>query len=136
MFNFNECKNTSAVKAKVREIAFADLYEFACEKYGTDNVSIVDNNELAVCVGVKTLTDGTEGEVVYTIKPIAKDFDVRVTESGKHFLPYERLSEADAYQISKTEKEKEAERKQKEREEKKKRDREAREKAKAEKANK
>ena len=136
MTNFNECKNVSAVKTKVREIAFGDLYEFACEKYGEENVSIVDNNELAVCIGTKTLTDGTEGEVCYTVKPVAKDFDIRITESGKHFLPYERLSEADAYQVSKTEKEKEAERKAKEREEKKKRDKEAREKAKAEKANK
>ena len=136
MFNFNECKNVSTVKGKVRELAFADLYEFACEKYGAENVSIVDNNELAVCIGTKTLTDGTEGEVCYTVKPVAKDFDIRITESGKHFLPYERLSEADAYQVSKTEKEKEAERKAKEREEKKKRDKEAREKAKAEKANK
>ena len=133
MFNFNECKNAASVKARVREIAFSNLYEFACEKYGTDNVSIVNNNELAICVGVRTLTDGTEGEVCYTVKPVAKDFDIRITESGKHFLPYERLSEADAYKISKTEKEKEAERKQKEREEKKERDRKAREKAKAEK---
>ena len=130
MFNFNECKKVADAKAKTREIAFSDLLEFFTEKYGADNVSIVNNNELAVCVGTRTLTDGTDGEVCFTVKPVAKDFDFRTTDSGKVFTPYERLSEADAYEVSKTEKEKEAEKKAKEREEKKKRDKEAREKAK------
>ena len=130
MFNFNECKKVADAKAKIREIAFSDLLEFFTEKYGADNVSIVNNNELAVCVGTRTLTDGTDGEVCFTVKPVAKDFDFRTTDSGKVFTPYERLSEADAYEVSKTEKEKEAEKKAKEREERKKRDKEAREKAK------
>ena len=130
MFNFNECKKVADVKAKTREIAFSDLLEFFTEKYGADNVSIVNNNELAVCVGTRALTDGTDGEVCFTVKPVAKDFDFRTTDSGKVFTPYERLSEADAYEVSKTEKEKEAEKKAKEREEKKRRDKEAREKAK------
>lgn len=136
MFDFNECKNVSAVKTKVRELAFSDLYSMFCEKYGEDNVSIVNNCEIAVCIGTRTLTDGTEGEVCFTCKPVAKDFDVRVTESGKTFLPYERENEADAYEVSKTEKEKEAEKRAQERAAKKERDRIAREKAKAEKAKK
>lgn len=134
MFNFNECKNAASVKSKVREIAFAELLDFFSEKLGADSVSIINNNELAVCLGTRTLTDGTEGEVCFTVKPVAKDFDVRTTESGKVFMPFERLSEADAYEVAKTEKEKEAEKKAAEREAKKKRDKEAREKAKAEKA--
>ena len=134
MFNFNECKKVAEVKSKVREIAFADFVEFFSEKYGADCVSVINNNEIAVCIGTRTLTDGTEGEVCFTAKPVAKDFDVRTTESGKVFMPFERLSEADAYEVTKTEKEKEAEKRAKEREEKKARDKAAREKAKAEKA--
>lgn len=136
MFDFNECKTAANVKAKVRELAFADLYAALSDKYGVDNISVVGNNELAVCIGTRTLTDGTVGEVCFTIKPVAKDFDIRVTESGKTFLPYERENEADAYEVSKTEKEKEAEARAKAREEKKARDKAAREKAKAERAKK
>ena len=136
MRDFNELKKVADVKKVVRETAITDLIDMFSEKYGADNVSIVGNSEIAVCIGTKTLLDGTEGEVCFTVKPVAKDFDIRTTESGKVFLPYERLAEADSYEIEKTEKEKEAEKKAKEREEKKKRDKEAREKAKAEKAKK
>ena len=135
MFNFNECKNVSAVKTKVRELAFADLYAALSEKYGVDNVSTVGNNELAICIGTRTLTDGTEGEVCFTVKPVAKDFDVRTTESGKMFMPFERENEADAYEVSMTEKERAAKERAKAREEKKAQDKAAREKAKAAKAN-
>lgn len=131
MNNFNECKTSASVKTKVREIAFADLVSAFSEKYGTDNVSVVGSSEIAVCIGTRTLTDGTVGEVCFTIKPVAKDFDVRTTDSGKVFMPYERLAEADAYEVEKTEKEQKAEQKAKERDEKKKRDAEARAKAKA-----
>lgn len=131
MFDFNEKKTAASVKSAVREIAFADLVAAFSEKYGAENVSIVGSSEIAVCVGTRTLTDGTEGEVCFTVKPVAKDFDVRTTDSGKVFLPYERLAEADAYEVEKTEKEQKAEQKAKERAEKKKRDEEARAKAKA-----
>lgn len=136
VYNYDEKKTVAEVKKSVRETAFADMLTAFSELYGADNVSIVGNSELAVCIGTKTLTDGTIGEVCFTVKPVSKDFDIRTTESGKVFLPYERLAEADSYEIEKTEKEKEAEKKAKEREEKKKRDKEAREKAKAEKAKK
>lgn len=133
MTDFNTFKNVSAVKKAIREIAFGDMMEFFAEKYGAENVSIVGNNEIAVCIGTRTLADSTEGEICFTVKPVAKDFDVRVAESGKVFQPYERIKESDAYEIEKTKKEREAEERAKQREEKKKRDKEAREKAKAEK---
>lgn len=133
MYDFNECKNTSSVKSKVREIALADLLDTFIEKYGDDNVSIVGNNEIAVCIGTRTLSDSTEGEVCFTIKPVAKDFDIRTaTSSGKVFQPYERIKEADAYEVEKTEKEQKAEEKARQRAEKKKRDEEARKKKKEE----
>lgn len=126
MFNFDECKST-VVKTKVREIAFQDLLDSFIDRYGVENVSIVGNNEIAVCIGTRTLTDGTIGEVVFTVKPVAKDFDSRVTESGKPRSAYERLSESDAYELEKTEKEKKAEEKARLKAEKIKRDKKARE---------
>ena len=133
MFDFNECKNVAEVKKKVREIAFTETYKAYCEIFGTDNVSIVGQSELAVCVGTRTLKDGTVGEVCFTEKPVAKDFDVRTTDSGKVFLPYERLAEADAYEVDKDEKERKAEEDAKKRKEKAEREKAAREKAKEEK---
>lgn len=136
MTNFDECKTPANVKGKVREIAFADLVEAFSEKYGADNVSVVGASELAICIGTRTLTDGTVGEVCFTVKPVAKDFDVRTADSGKVFLPYERLAEADAYEVEKDEKEAKAEALAQKREAKKKADAEARAKLKAEKTQK
>lgn len=117
MYNFDECKTASSVKNKAREISFNDLIEMFSEKYGVDNVSVTNNNTIAVCLGYRTLADKTSGEVCVEIKPVAKDFDTRIAESGKEFKCYERIKEADAYEVAKTEKEKEAEHKAKEREE-------------------
>lgn len=99
MYNFNECKKGSnPTKDKLREILMADLREFFIEKYGADNVSQVDGNMYAVCVGARTLADGTDGEICGTIEVVAKDFDVRVVESsGKVFQPYERIHEEEEY---------------------------------------
>lgn len=135
MIDFNTFKNVSTVKKAIRETAFSDMVEFFSERYGTDNVSIVGNNEIAVCIGLRTLADGTDGEICFTVKPVAKDFDIRVAESGKVFQPYERIKESDAYEIEKTKKEREAEEKAKLKAEKKERDKKAREKAKTEKEN-
>lgn len=133
MFNFNECKTSSAVKTKVREIALANLLDTFIELYGEDNVSIVGNNEIAVCCGTRTLADGTEGEVCFTVKPVAKDFDIRrVATSGKVFQPYERIKESEAYEVDKSEKERKAEERARQRAENAKKDKERRAKKKAE----
>lgn len=99
MYNFNECKKGSnPTKDKLREILLSDLKEFLIEKYGEEQVSQVDGNMFAVCVGTRTLADGTDGEVCGTIEVVAKDFDVRVVESsGKVFQPYERVREEEEY---------------------------------------
>ena len=128
MMNFNTIKGSDTkVKAEVRTIAFELLMNAFVEAVGANNVSIVGNNELAVCVGTRTLADGTEGEVCFTVKPVAKDFDLRTAEkSGKVFQPFERLTAADLYEVEKTEKEKKAEAKAKAKAAKIQRDKEAR----------
>lgn len=98
MKNYNDVKTASGVKSAARDDAFMVLKNAFSDYFGEDNVSIVDNCEIAVAIGTRILSDGTEGEVCVTIKPVAKDFDSRVTDSGKEFMPYERLVEADNYQ--------------------------------------
>lgn len=99
MYDFNECKKGSnPTKSKAREILLSDLKEFLIEKYGVEQSSQVDGNMYAVCLGTRTLADGTSGEVCCTIEVVAKDFDVRVVESsGTVFQPYERVREEEEY---------------------------------------
>ena len=135
MYNFNECKKGSnPTKDKLREILMEDLREFFIGKYGEEQVSQVDGNMFAICVGTRTLADGTDGEVCGTIEVVAKDFDVRVVESsGKVFQPYERIHEEEEYErkvADRKAKEEENARKKAEREEKAKKAREEKAKAK------
>ena len=135
MYNFNECKKGSnPTKDKLREILMEDLREFFIGKYGEEQVSQVDGNMFAICVGTRTLADGTDGEVCGTVEVVAKDFDVRVVESsGKVFQPYERIHEEEEYErkvADRKAKEEENARKKAEREEKAKKAREEKAKAK------
>ena len=124
-FNFNECaKGSNPTKDKARELGMSDIGEMLCEKYGQDNVSLVDSNMYAVCLGTRTLSDGTIGEVCVTIEVVAKDFDVRVVESGgKTFQPYQRIKAEEGFEFILNQRKEKAEQKAREkaeREEKKK----------------
>ena len=100
-YDFNECpKGSNPTKDKAREISVSDLTEMLTERYGAENVSLVDSNMLAVCLGTRTLSDGTEGEVCVTIEVMAKDFDIRIVESsGKTFQPYQRIKAEEDYEF-------------------------------------
>ena len=98
MYDFNEAKSAAEVKKRVREIAFAAMVDAYTQLVGADNVSVIGNCELAVCLGTRTLADGTQGEVCFTTKPIAKDFDIRRADSGKIFKPFERIKAEEDYE--------------------------------------
>lgn len=138
MYNFDECKKgANPTKDKAREILLDDLKEFFITKYGAEQTSQVAGNMFAICLGTRTLADGTSGEVCCTVKVEAKDFDVRIAErSGKVFKPYERIKceEDYAYDVEQAKaKAEENKRKKEEKAEKDKKAREERAKAKAEK---
>lgn len=128
-------KSVTAVKNAVRDAGFSDLLEMFVERYGVDSVSIVGNSEIAVCCGVTKDADGFDHDCVFTVKPVVKDYVDRKTAT-KTIEAYDRIEEAKAYAVSKSEKEKAAEEKAKAKAEKKARDEKARaeKKAKAEKA--
>lgn len=108
MTNFNEMKNTTAVKNAARKEIFEKIMDFLTSEYGADNVSITGSNEVAVCIGTRRDSSGNENEVCVVIKPTAKDFENRIT-SKKTFTAFERLTAAKEYEISCEEKaEKEA----------------------------
>ena len=125
-------KTAKSVKDAAREAAFDVLVSAFSEAFGADSVSVIGSAEIAVCVGTRILSDGTVGEVCVTVKPVSKDFDVRVTTSGKSVMPFERLVAADDYEAEKSEKECKAEERARAREVKRKADEAARAKRKAE----
>ena len=98
MYDFNQCKTTKEVKDKAREMAFQNLIQAYAAIYGEESVSVIGASEAAVCLGTRTLADGTTGEVCITVKPIAKDFDIRRAESGKVFKPFERIKMEEDYE--------------------------------------
>lgn len=122
---FEDCKTTTAIKNKVRSAAFADLIAAFSELYGSDSVSVVGNSEIAVAIGDVKDKDGFAREICFTVKPVVKDYEDRKTAT-KTIKAYDRLDEAEAYEVSKTEKEKAAEEKAKAKADKKARDEKAR----------
>lgn len=125
-------KNVTAIKAEMRKDTFNFLLEKAKEEYGEDCVSVVGTNEIAVAIGVIKDKDGFEQEVCVTIKPTVKEWEDRTT-AKKIFVQYDRLDEAEMYEMSVKEKEEEKAKKEEEKAKKKEADKKAREKAKKEK---
>lgn len=97
MKNYDAYKTMTATKNAVRSDVYGDIIQFLMEKYGADCISTVGNNEVAIAVGEKTLSDGTIGEICVTLKPVVKDYERRVTPKGKTVEPFERLIEEDLY---------------------------------------
>ena len=105
MTNYSEMKNATAIKNAMRADVADLLNKLLIEKFGEENVSIVGSNEIAVCIGTIPDADGFERELVVTVKPTAKDWVDRKT-SKKVFEAYNRIDEAEAYEMELSEKEK------------------------------
>lgn len=103
MTNFNNFTTATAVKNEARRIAYEMVRDVAIETLGTENVSEIGQNEIAICLGTKKLADGTETEICVTIKPIAKDFEDRKT-TKKVFEAFQRILEEEAWETEKKEK--------------------------------
>lgn len=97
-FNFEECKNVSGVKNKVRADMSNLLFEFLKSTFGEENVNIVGANEVAVAVGTYPDSDGFSQEVCCVVKTIAKPFLFSNGEK-RDVVPYDRIQEAENYQI-------------------------------------
>ena len=134
MFNGEEFKSATAVKNYVRKSAFDMLRNYFADRFGADNVSVVDSNTVCVCTGTVVDEDGFEHEVCFTVKPTAKDFFDRVSPSTNKPIPaFDRLDAQEEYSIVQKEKEEKELEKKKKKEEKIAKDKAEKEKKKAEK---
>lgn len=134
MFNGEEFKSATAVKNYVRKSAFDMLRNYFADRFGADNVSVVDSNTVCVCTGTVVDEDGFEHEVCFTVKPTAKDFFDRVSPSTNKPIPaFDRLDAQEEYSVVQKEKEEKELEKKKKKEEKIAKDKAEKEKKKAEK---
>lgn len=119
MFNGEEFKSATAVKNYVRKSAFDMLRDYFADRFGADNVSVVDSNTVCVCTGTVVDEDGFEHEVCFTVKPTAKDFFDRVSPSTNKPIPaFDRLDAQEEYSVTQREKEEKELEKKKKKEEK------------------
>lgn len=134
IFNGEEFKSATAVKNYVRKSAFDMLRNYFADRFGADNVSVVDSNTVCVCTGTVVDEDGFEHEVCFTVKPTAKDFFDRVSPSTNKPIPaFDRLDAQEEYSVVQKEKEEKELEKKKKKEEKIAKDKAEKEKKKAEK---
>lgn len=131
IFNGIEYKNSTAVKAKMREMVMEVCVNALRAEFGEDLVKKVGSNEWGVVVG-QIDDGGCPIDAVTTLKPTVKEWADRKT-AKKTYERYDLEDNAQAYEMEVKEKAEEKAKKEKEREEKKARDKIEREKKKAEK---
>lgn len=107
MKNYDELKK-SEVKDYARNYCVAESLPKLKEVFGEDNVSQVGYSKIAICTGLRTLADGTRGEVCIELNFIAKDFDNRISEKGNEFEVYQRMNLADEFEDKKAKDEQKA----------------------------
>lgn len=131
IFNGQEFKNSTAVKAYMRERVMSVCVKALKEEFGDDFVKKVGSNDWGVVVG-QIDDNGCPVDAVTTIKPTVKEWADRKT-AKKTYERYDLEDNATAYEMEVKEKEEEKAKKEKEREEKKAKEKAERERKKAEK---
>lgn len=103
--DYTGMKNATAVKAQARIDVMEVIVSALIAEFGDDAVKKVGTNEYAVVVGTANDSDGCPNDVVTTVKPTVKEWETRKT-TKKTFEKYDIDAEAEAYEMSITEKEK------------------------------
>ena len=93
--DFNLYKKDRDAAAAARKIMTEDLKNYYIAKYGAENVSLIGDSEIAICIGIRKDKDGYDREVVATIKPVIKKWRDCVGEKTtiKAFDRYEAAEE-------------------------------------------
>ena len=131
IFNGQEFKNSTAVKAYMRKRVMEVCVTALKEEFGEELVKEVGSNEWGVVVG-QIDDGGCTVDAVTTLKPTVKEWADRKT-AKKTYERYDLEDNAQAYEMEVKEKEEERMKKEKEREEKKAKEQAERERKKAEK---
>jgi flagellar biosynthesis GTPase FlhF len=131
IFNGQEFKNSTAVKAYMRKRVMEVCVKALKEEFGEELVKEVGSNEWGIVVG-QIDDGGCPIDAVTTLKPTVKEWADRKT-AKKTYERYDLEDNATAYEMEVKEKEEERIKKEKEREKKKAKDQAERERKKAEK---
>lgn len=97
--DFNTMKNSTVVKKAAREMIAEKLITFFKNEFGEEMVSVIGNNEIAVCVGTRNDSLGNAKEICVTVKPTAKDYEKRTT-TKKTFEAFDRTAAVKDYEAS------------------------------------
>lgn len=78
MFDYTSSKNETAAKKQARIDLTQMFLEFLKEKFGEDNVGLVDKNTIGFAFGTVKDNEGFECDMVATIKPTIKNYQDHV----------------------------------------------------------
>ena len=95
-----ECKNTTAIRNKIRVDMTAMLMEFLKEKFEDSDGDIVQvgTNEIAVCAAIAEDEDGFPHDICVIVKPEVKPHLDSVGAKGREVFAYDRFDAAESYQ--------------------------------------
>lgn len=98
MFDYTEAKNETAAKKQARDDLTALFLEFLKEKFGEDNVGLVDKNTIGFIFGNVNDNDGCPCDMVATIKPVIKNYQDHYGDK-KTTLAYDLGEEIKAFKM-------------------------------------
>lgn len=99
MFDYAQTKNETAAKKQAREDLTALFLEFLKEKFGNENVGLVDKNTIGFIFGTVNDRDGYPCDMVATIKPIIKNYQDHIGEK-KTTEAYDLFSEIEVFKMT------------------------------------
>ena len=73
MTSYTEMKNATAIKNTTRADMVDLLRNFAIERFGKENVSVINSNEIAIYVETTSDINGFDHKLTMTIKPTIKN---------------------------------------------------------------
>lgn len=98
LIDFSDCKNATAIKAKLRKDTLSYVKEILIEKLGEENVSQTENNEISIAVGEATDENGFNTEVCCNLKFIAKPFKSN-PDAKRPVTAFDRYEAAEIFEL-------------------------------------
>lgn len=99
IFDYTASKNETAAKKQAREDLTSLFLDFLKEKFGEDNVGLVDKNTVGFIFGNVNDKDGCPCDMVATIKPVIKNYQDHIGEI-KTTEAYDLFEEIRAFNMS------------------------------------
>ena len=81
-FDYSGAKNETAAKKQAREDLTAILLDFLKQRFGEENVDLVDKNTIGFAFGTVIDKDGYTIDMIATVKPVIKNYQVHAGKNG------------------------------------------------------